>query len=128
MIRLLVALILSLQLLLPPAAQTALDRDVAAPGASFAWQGVEELPPAGATATPVDPTSQRWRTPRAPRGQSAACARGTRGGRSGRGGGGGATPQGASWCPARPSGAGRRGLPRRGIGGCSLSRPPSSTC
>src|SRR5258708_19347903 len=64
MIRLLVALILSLQLLLARGSETALDRYVAAPDASFAWKVVKELPAEGATATLIDMTSQRWLTER----------------------------------------------------------------
>src|SRR6266851_4652492 len=64
MMRLLVALIVGLPLLLPRASETALDRYVAAPDASFTWRVVKELPAAGATATLIDMTSQRWLTER----------------------------------------------------------------
>ncbi len=46
------------------ARQTALDRYVAAPDASFAWKAVRDLPTegAGVTATLLEMTSQRWLT------------------------------------------------------------------
>lgn len=44
------------------ASETALDRYVAAPDASFTWKVVKELPAEGATATLIDMTSQRWLT------------------------------------------------------------------
>jgi PhoPQ-activated pathogenicity-related protein len=46
------------------AADTALDRYVAAPDSSFAWKVVKQLPAEGATATLIDMTSQRWLTER----------------------------------------------------------------
>jgi PhoPQ-activated pathogenicity-related protein len=46
------------------AAQTALDKYVAAPDASFAWKVLRELPAEGATATLLEMTSQRWLTER----------------------------------------------------------------
>jgi PhoPQ-activated pathogenicity-related protein len=42
--------------------ETALDRYVAAPDASFAWKAVRELPAEGATATLLEMTSQKWLT------------------------------------------------------------------
>jgi PhoPQ-activated pathogenicity-related protein len=42
--------------------ETALDRYVAAPDASFTWKAVRELPTEGATATLLEMTSQRWLT------------------------------------------------------------------
>jgi PhoPQ-activated pathogenicity-related protein len=42
--------------------QTALDRYVAAPDASFAWKVLRELPAEGARATLLEMTSQRWLT------------------------------------------------------------------
>src|SRR5438105_3873276 len=45
------------------AAETALDRYVAAPDPSFAWNVSATLPAAGVTATLIDLTSQRWLTP-----------------------------------------------------------------
>jgi len=44
------------------AAQTALDRYVAAPDANFAWKVLRELPAKGATATLLEMTSQKWLT------------------------------------------------------------------
>ncbi|MEO6237556.1 MAG: PhoPQ-activated pathogenicity-related family protein [Vicinamibacterales bacterium] len=44
------------------AADTALDRYVAAPDAAFAWSVSKTLPADGATATLIDLTSQRWLT------------------------------------------------------------------
>src|SRR5215207_790336 len=44
------------------AAETALDRYVAAPDPSFAWSVSKTLPAEGATATLIDMTSQRWLT------------------------------------------------------------------
>src|SRR5258708_11190225 len=64
MMRLLVALMVCLPLLLPRASETALDRYVAAPDASFTWKVVNELPAEGVTATLIDMTSQRWLTER----------------------------------------------------------------
>lgn len=46
------------------AVQTALDRYVAAPDATFSWKVVKPLPAEGATATLLDMTSQRWLTER----------------------------------------------------------------
>jgi PhoPQ-activated pathogenicity-related protein len=43
-------------------AQTALDRYVAAPDASFAWKVLRNLPAEGVTATLLEVTSQRWLT------------------------------------------------------------------
>jgi PhoPQ-activated pathogenicity-related protein len=77
MSRILAALMVSLPLLLSAprdarqqqgvassarAPETALDRYVAAPDASFTWKVVKELPAEGATATLIDMTSQRWLT------------------------------------------------------------------
>ena len=44
------------------AAQTALDRYVATPDASFAWKVLRDLPAEGVTATLLEMTSQRWLT------------------------------------------------------------------
>ena len=44
--------------------ETALDRYVAAPDASYAWKPVRQLPSAGATTTLLEMTSQRWLTER----------------------------------------------------------------
>jgi PhoPQ-activated pathogenicity-related protein len=44
--------------------QTALDRYVAAPDASYAWKPMRQLPSAGATTTLLEMTSQRWLTER----------------------------------------------------------------
>ncbi len=46
----------------PQAAQTALDRYVAAPDASFSWKVLKSLPAEGATATLLEMTSQKWLT------------------------------------------------------------------
>ncbi|MEO8077473.1 MAG: PhoPQ-activated pathogenicity-related family protein, partial [Acidobacteriota bacterium] len=46
------------------ASQTALDRYVAAPDASFTWKVLRQLPAEGATATLLEMTSQRWLTER----------------------------------------------------------------
>ena len=43
-------------------AQTALDRYVAAPDASFSWKVLRQLPAEGVTATLLEMTSQRWLT------------------------------------------------------------------
>ena len=45
-----------------PAGQTALDRYVAAPDASFAWKLLQQTPRQGATSTLLEMTSQRWLT------------------------------------------------------------------
>ena len=46
------------------AAETALDRYVAAPDASYAWSVAKSLPSAeGTTATLIDLTSQKWLEP-----------------------------------------------------------------
>src|SRR5215207_5457178 len=44
------------------ALDTALDRYVAAPDASYVWKVAKTLPAEGATATLIDLTSQRWLT------------------------------------------------------------------
>ena len=44
--------------------QTALDRYVAAPDASYAWKAVRQLPSEGATTTLLEMSSQRWLTER----------------------------------------------------------------
>ena len=46
----------------PQAAQTALDRYVAAPDANFSWKVLKPLPAEGATATLLEMTSQKWLT------------------------------------------------------------------
>src|SRR5688572_19121533 len=46
----------------PQAAQTALDRYVAAPDANFSWKVLKTLPAEGATATLLEMTSQKWLT------------------------------------------------------------------
>ena len=47
----------------PRTKETALDRYVAAPDASFAWKAARDLPAGeGLTATLIDMTSQRWLT------------------------------------------------------------------
>ncbi len=46
----------------PQAAQTALDRYVAAPDANFSWKVLKPLPAQGVTATLLEMTSQKWLT------------------------------------------------------------------
>jgi PhoPQ-activated pathogenicity-related protein len=46
----------------PRRSETALDRYVAAPDASFAWKVLRDLPVEGATATLLEMTSQKWLT------------------------------------------------------------------
>ncbi len=46
----------------PASSQTALDRYVAAPDATFTWKALRDLPAEGVTATLLEMTSQRWLT------------------------------------------------------------------